>query len=137
MKTTAYKSLIAVVVFGASLLSANGQVLPAASAMLSGHDITVNSAAAYAELESNISALGARLHDAYVSHPNLQFKPAYGSDGEIIGYLVTGAGSAKEANAISQLLMELDFLGAIANTVDPKYVVAAKTERVSKREAKN
>jgi hypothetical protein len=137
MKTAVYRSLIAVIVFGASMLSANGQVLPAASAVLAGHDVSVNSAAAYLELENSISSLGARLHEAYEQHPNLQYRPAYNAEGEIIGYLVTGAGSAKAANAISQLLMELDALGAIAANVDPQFLPAASTARVSKRDAMN
>src|SRR6187455_696673 len=117
MRTTVYKSLIAACVLGVSMLSANGQVLPAAS-VLSSQDVSVNSTAAYLELENSISTLGAKLHDAYVEHPNLQYRPAYGSDGEVIGYMVTGAGSSKEANAIAELLTELDTLGSIASSVD-------------------
>ena len=137
MKTTVYKSLIAVCVLGMSMLNANGQVLPSASAALSAHDLTVSSAAAYAELEIAINELSGQLHDAYVEHPNLQFRPAYSAENEIIGYLVTGDGSAKEANAIAKLLVELDMLGAIASTVDPAYLPTAKNDRVSKRDARN
>ena len=129
-------AVIALCVFGASMLSANGQVLPAASAMLAGHDVSVNSAAAYLELENSINSLSARLHEAYEQHPNLQYRPAYSPEGEIIGYLVTGAGSAKTANSISQLLMELDALGAIASNVDPQFLPAASNGRVSKRDAR-
>jgi len=136
MKTTVYKSLLAVCAFGASMLSASGQVLPAA-ASLSGHAVTVNSSAAYLELENTISTLGAQLHDAFVDHPNLQYRPAYDNNGEIIGYVVTGAGSGKEANKISQLLVELDALGQIAGTVDTQYLPLSKTERVSKRDSRN
>jgi len=136
MKTTVYKSLIAVCVLGVSMLSAKGQVLPAAT-VLSGHDVTVNSTAAYQELEIAINTLGSKLHEAYTEHPNLQFRPAYDSEGEIVGYMVTGAGSAKEANAISLILMELDALGAIANSVDPQFLPTAKSVRVSKRDALN
>ncbi|HTF17590.1 MAG TPA: hypothetical protein VK658_05925 [Chryseolinea sp.] len=135
MKITVYK-MIAVCVFGVSMLSANGQVLPAASAVLSGRDLSVNSAAAYLELENSINMLGAQLHEAYIEHPNLQYRPAYGSEGEIIGYMVTGAGSAKEANAISQLLVELDALGAIASSVDPQFLPSAANNHVTKRDAK-
>jgi hypothetical protein len=136
MKTTVYKSFLAVCVFGASMLGAKGQVLPAAVA-LSGHTVTVNSTAAYVELENSINALGTELHDAYAEHPNLQFRPAYDADGEILGYLVTGAGSSKEADRISQLLMELDALGEIANAVDPQYVPVVANNRVSRHEARN
>jgi hypothetical protein len=135
MKTTAY-SLIATCVFGLSTLIANGQVLPAAS-LLSGQNVTINSSAAYLELENAITALGSKLHDAYVEHPNLQYRPAYGADGEIIGYMVTGAGSAKNANAIAELLVELDTLGAVASAVDPEFLPSAKNDRVSKRDAVN
>lgn len=136
MKTTVFKSLIAACVLGVSMLTANGQVLPAAS-VLSGHDVSVNSTAAYLELEHSITALGAKLHDAYVEHPNLQYRPAFGSDGEIIGYLVTGAGSASEANTIAELLVELDTLGAIASSVDPAFLPAANNDRIAKRESRN
>lgn len=135
MRTTAYKSLIAMCVLGASMLNANGQVLPAA-ASLTGHEVTVNSAAAYMELESSINTLSARLHDAFVAHPNLQYRPAYGAEGEIIGYMVTGAGSAKEANAVAQILTELNILGEIASSVDPKFLPTAKNDRVAKRDAR-
>lgn len=135
MKATVYKSLITAIVLGASVLSTNGQVLSAASAA-TGHEVTVNSTAAYLELENSIAALGARLQDAYLEHPNLQFQPAFGADGEIIGYLVTGAGSAKQADAIAQILVELDILGSIANSVDPQFLPVAKTDRVSKRDAR-
>ena len=137
MKPTMYKSLIAACVFSVSVLSAEAQVVPAASAVLAGHDVSINSASAYLELERSINQLGATLHDAYVAHPNLQYRPVYGADGETIGYLVTGAGSAKEANAISTLLVELDVLGAIASSVDPQFLPSAKTDRVSKRDAQN
>ena len=60
MKTSVYKSLIAACVLGVSMLSANGQVLPAAS-VLASQEVTVNSTAAYLELENSISALGAKL----------------------------------------------------------------------------
>ncbi|MGC3946827.1 MAG: hypothetical protein QM762_20300 [Chryseolinea sp.] len=137
MKATMYKSLIAICVFGVSVLSAKAQVAPAASAMLAGHDVSINSASAYLELERSINTLGATLHDAFVEHPNLQYRPVYGADGETIGYLVTGAGSAKEANKISTLLVELDALGAIALSVDPQFLPSAKNDRVSKRDRHN
>lgn len=136
MKTTVvYKSLIAMFVVGLSMLNANGQVLPAAVS-LTGHDVTVNSTAAYLELESSINELSERLHEAFVEHPNLQYRPAYGAEGEIIGYLVTGAGSAKEANAVAQILTELNILGEIVSSVDPQFLPAAKNDRVAKREAR-
>jgi hypothetical protein len=136
MKTSVYKSLIATCVLGVSMLSANGQVLPAAS-VLAGQAVTVYSTAAYLELENSISMLGAKLHDAYVEHPNLQYRPAYGSEGEIIGYMVTGAGSSQEANAIAGILTELDILASIASSVDPEFLPSAKNERVTKRDAMN
>lgn len=136
MKTTVvYKSLIAMVVLGMSMLNANGQVLPAAVS-LTGHDVTVNSTAAYLELESSINELSARLHEAFVEHPNLQYRPAYDAEGEIIGYLVTGAGSAKEANTVAQILTELNILGEIVSSVDPQFLPAAKNDRVTKRDAR-
>jgi len=122
--------------FGASVLGANGQVLPAAAA-ISGHDATVNSSEAYLQLEGSINQLAVQLRDAYGEHPNLQYRPSYGDNGEIVGYLITGAGSAKNANEISQILMELDALGEIAASVDPQYLPTAKSERIAKREAKD
>ncbi|MEJ1240070.1 hypothetical protein WBG78_18160 [Chryseolinea sp. T2] len=135
MKAVMYKSLIAVCLFGASL-TVKAQV-PAASAVLAGHDVSINSVSAYLELERSINTLGTSLHDAFVEHPNLQYRPVYGDEGQTLGYIVTGAGSAKEANAISSLLIELDALSAIALSVDPQFLPSAKTDRVSKREAQN
>lgn len=129
------KGLIAGCVLGLCVLTASGQVLPAA-ASLSGHPATINSTSAYLELQDAIARLGAQLQDTYAEHPNLQFRPAYGAEGEIIGYVVTGAGSAKQANMLSALLMELDALGEIANSVDPEFIPVASSDRISKRDAK-
>lgn len=137
MKAVMYKSLMTLCLVGAVVVSAEAQVLPAASAALMRHDVTINSASAYMELERSINELGAVLHDAYVEHPNLQYRPIHDENGEILGYAVTGAGSAKEANAISMLLVELDALGEIAASVDPQFLPSAKEDKVSKREARN
>ncbi len=137
-----HTSILSAILVGASMLitsQSNAQLFPTASVLLSNHDITnyaISSADDYTQVESSIATLSAKLHDAYVNHPNLQYTPSYNND-EVIGFIVTGVNNSEEANDISLTLMELELLGGVANSADDKYLpsIDEATSRVSKREA--
>ncbi len=132
MKSTIYKTFLMAAILGASWTGVNGQALSAA-AVVSGHNIPASADEAYAQLETSMNEIGAQLREAFIAHPNLEYRPAHGDDGEIIGYLVTGAGSAKDANTIAQLLVSLDELGAMAREIESDGL--ADAGRVARREA--
>ncbi len=136
MKNTIYKTLLLATILGASLTVANGQSL-SASTVMAGHKVPASAEEAYAQLEVSINEISGKLRDAFMAHPNLEYRPAHGENGEIIGYLVTGAGSAKEANTIAQLLVSLDELGGLANEINVEASAHADAGRLSKREARN
>jgi hypothetical protein len=144
MKPTVSKSLFITFVALASILSAiqvNAQLFPAGSVLLSNHslsDYTISSTQDYVQLESSISTISAKLHDAFQNHPNLQYTPSL-NDNEIIGFIVTGVNNSAEANEISYLLMQLEVLGDLARSADEKFLPVVneiQSAHVSRKEAR-
>ncbi len=143
MKTSLFNCLLASVLLASAVIvetKAQAQLLPTAAVLLSNHKLgnyTVSSTEDYVRLESDIAMISKRLSLAFESYSNLQYRPSYNENEEIVGFIVTGVNNWAAANDISSMLMQLEVLSEIIQSADDKFYPAeqASSTRVTRKEA--
>jgi hypothetical protein len=113
---------------------------PAASAVLVNHDLTkytINSTEDYLRIESQITALGEALGNAFKKHPNLNYMAVY-NENHIVAFMINGVNDSAAADEISNCLMQLEVLSDAVMSMDESFLPSTKDikrSRVSKKVA--
>ncbi len=139
MKTSLRQTLLVAVGIFAGLLASFNMFAQDAKTNPSVNPLySINSQGDYLKTVNSINELANTLYNAHQKFPQLMYSHVYGSQGELIGFAVTGVPYSKIADEISSNLMKLEALGNAIQKMDYAYVPNSNerlTSRVSKKQA--
>ncbi|HKZ39175.1 MAG TPA: hypothetical protein VJ184_16040 [Chryseolinea sp.] len=139
MKTSLRQTLLIAVGIFASLLASFNMFAQGAKTSPSVSPLySINSQGDYLKTVNSINELAGKLYDAHQKFPQLMYSHVYGSNGELIGFTVTGVPYSSIADDISSNLMKLEALGNAVQKMDYAYLPESDerlNSRVSKKNA--
>ena len=131
-----HKNLLTALAFGIAITTgfdARAQY-PAASVLLANNNLNtynIKSTDDYYRIEGQIKGLGEMLSEANKLYPNLKSTPVYNED-EIVAFIITGVTNTKDADKISNSLMQLEILANAIRTMDENYLPSVKASKLSR-----
>jgi len=131
-----HKNLLTALAFGIAIstgFDARAQY-PAAAVLLANNNLnnySIKSTEDYYRIEGQIKGLGETLRAAHEQYPNLKSTPVYNEE-EIVAFIITGVTNTKDADKISNSLMQLEVLANVVHTMDESYLPSVKVSKLSK-----